>query len=99
MKINELNLEMLIKSYAKMTGKNGVFIKVLEHDANLAKILGLSKTETIDYIDSYLYLTDFNDDNEIEAFFSKIEKESHPDAQYMALVIDGEIVKEFYYGS
>lgn len=99
MKTTLVNLEMLIKSYAKTTSENGIFISFLEYDENLKNILNLSNSEMIDLVDSYLYLTDFKDVIEMNELFSRIENESHPDAQYAVLVNGGEIVKEFYYGA
>lgn len=42
-----------------------------------------------------LVLTDFKNDKEMKNLFNKIEKKSHPDAQYMALVLNNEIAKEY----
>lgn len=95
MKQTKVDLEMLIKCYAKHNGENGIFLSILEYDEDLASLLKLSIDELNEVVYGYLYLSDFRDKEEARAFFERIEKESHPDAQYAVLVENGEIAKEF----
>lgn len=95
MKQTTVDLEMLIKCYAKMNGENGIFLSILEYDDGLASLLNMSHDELNDIVYGYLYLSDFPNKEEARTFFERIEKESHEDAQYAVLVEDGDIVKEF----
>lgn len=95
MKQTNVDLEMLIKCYAKHNGENGIFLSILEYDDGLASLLKLSHDELNELVYGYVYLSDFSDKEEARTFFERIENESHPDAQYTVLVENGEIAKEF----
>lgn len=98
MNFEKINLEMLIKAYAQLQNKSGIFISILEYNEGLREILKVSKSELIDLVDNYLYLSDFNNNEEIHSTFEILKEKSHEDAQYAVLVIDNEIIEEFYYG-
>ncbi|TPF17992.1 hypothetical protein [Priestia megaterium] len=90
----EVDLGALIKSYTQSTQKDGIFISILESDDNLAHALNLSRDEILNLLYGYLYLTDFNGEEDMENLFNKIVETSHEDSQYMVMVKNGEIIRE-----
>lgn len=95
MKKTILDLEVLIKSYAKTTSPNGIFISVLENDKNLSKILNVPTKDFFHHVDDYFYLSHFKSKDEANELFNRIENECHPNSQYAVLVLDNEIVREY----
>ncbi len=95
MKKTELVLEDLIKAYAINAGKDGVFLSILEYSDDLATILKIAKRDLVKYVDGYMYVSNFKNEEKLREFFEKIKTEVHPDAAYVVLVINNEIIEEY----